>query len=232
MRYKVQIPKPCNQNWNKMTPTERGAFCSICQKEVLDFTKKSNFYLAKILDNNQEICGKFKAEQLNTEISSIENNKYSNFKFLLGISTFLSLTNPLFSQKKIVKINKVAQFNQSQEKDIFIEKVSDSIQIKGFISDDNFGLPGVNVYLKKQFYGVQTDFDGKFSINIDSKEIEKNVILVISYLGFKSQEVKISNKTKFLNIVMEEDDVILGEVVIVKKQNIFRKIGRLFKKNN
>ncbi|EDM43528.1 hypothetical protein SCB49_00725 [unidentified eubacterium SCB49] len=37
---KISIPEPCHEDWNKMTTTERGAFCKVCTKEVIDFTKK------------------------------------------------------------------------------------------------------------------------------------------------------------------------------------------------
>lgn len=30
MKYEIKIPKPCNEKWNAMTPTEKGAFCSNC----------------------------------------------------------------------------------------------------------------------------------------------------------------------------------------------------------
>lgn len=46
------IPKPCSENWNEMTPTEQGAFCSKCTKEVLDLTAtKSSKIRAKIAAN-------------------------------------------------------------------------------------------------------------------------------------------------------------------------------------
>jgi len=233
MRYKIEIPKPCNENWNKMTPTEKGVFCSSCQKEVLDFTKKSNNELASFLDENKNICGKFKPSQLGINISSVETNKYSKFKFLLGISTLLSITTPLFSQNKSVENKEITELNQTKKRDTIIEKISDSIQIKGVISDVNYGLPGVNISLKGKYsYGTQTDFDGHFSINIDRKEISRNPTLVISYLGYKSQEIKVNQKTRFLKVIMEEDDVLLGEVIIIKKQNIFRRIGNLFRKKD
>ena len=231
MRYEIKIPKPCSEKWNEMTPTEKGAFCSNCKKEVLDFTNTSHFQLAKYLDNNKKICGKFKPEQLNKDILYSENNKYSKTGLLLGVSTLLSLSTPVFSQNKPPEILKVEQSKIGQKKHFTNEKLTDSIKFKGNISDINGGLPGANVILKKYSYGVQTDFDGNFSISINTKELKQNLTLVISYLGFETQEIQINDKTEFIKVKMKEDQVLLGEVVIIKKQNIFRRIGNLFRKN-
>jgi len=37
-RFTISIPEPCTENWNEMTPTERGKFCAHCQKDVIDFS--------------------------------------------------------------------------------------------------------------------------------------------------------------------------------------------------
>jgi len=56
------------------------------------------------------------------------------------------------------------------------------------------------------------------------------LILIVSYLGFETQEIKLNENTEFIKVKMIEDKVFLGEVVIIKKQNIFRRIGNLFRK--
>jgi hypothetical protein len=230
MRYEIKIPKPCNEKWREMTPTQKGAFCSNCKKEVFDFTTTSNYQLAKFLDNDKKLCGKFKPEQLNRDILSLENTKYSKVGILFGISTLLSLSTPLFSQNKTSEILKVEQKKPKNNKVNKTKRQTDSIQFKGNVFDENGGLPGANIVLKDQFYGVQTDFDGNFSIKVDKKEMNQNLILTISYLGFETQEININEKTDFLKIKMVEDQVLMGEVVIIKKQNIFGRIGNLFRK--
>ena len=54
-----------------------------------------------------------------------------------------------------------------------------------------------------------TDFDGKFSIKANN-----NATLIISYIGYKNQEIKIKG-TKNLNIKMEPDNAMLDEVIVV-----------------
>ena len=57
--------------------------------------------------------------------------------------------------------------------------------------------------------GTITDFDGNFVLTVS-----ENAVLQISYIGYKTQEIPVANKTK-LNITMEEDTEVLDEVVVV-----------------
>jgi hypothetical protein len=232
LKYEIKIPKPCNESWSEMTPTEKGAFCSNCKREVFDFTKMSNYQLAKLLDDNQNMCGKFKREQLDIDIQSLKNKKPSNVGILLGISAFLSVSYPAFSQsKKTEEIRKIEQSNKINER-TNNKKINDSILIRGHIFDKIGSLPGTNVVLKGHSNVTQTDFDGNFSINIKKEELEKNPILVFSFIGYKTQEKRITKDTEFLKVKMLEENVIMGEVIIIKKQNIFRRIGNLFRKKD
>ena len=73
--------------------------------------------------------------------------------------------------------------------------------VTGTITDNNNNpLPGVNVVVDAETYsGAVTDFDGNFVVKADAE-----ATLIISYVGFITQEVKV-NGNKNLNIKMEED---------------------------
>jgi len=83
--------------------------------------------------------------------------------------------------------------------------------IKGFVKDGNDEpLPGVSVAVKGATnVGTITNVDGKYSINA-----HKNDVLVFSYIGMVSQEVKVGNKTN-INITLKEDVSSLDEIVVV-----------------
>ena len=76
---------------------------------------------------------------------------------------------------------------------------------------DNAGMPipGANILVKGSTKGVQTDFDGKFSIDAPSKSI-----LIISYVGMDNTSVEVGNK-KNLNVVLQSSSQALEEVVVV-----------------
>ena len=92
--------------------------------------------------------------------------------------------------------------------------------ITGFIADENGEpLPGVNVQISGTTFGTQTDFDGNYSIKIKTGDV-----LIINYLGFKSQEISVSKQTN-IDIKLEADESNLDEVVVVgygtqKKESI------------
>lgn len=85
------------------------------------------------------------------------------------------------------------------------------IKVSGVIIDQN-GEPliGANVQEKGTTNGTITDLDGRFSLLVPS-----GTTLEISYIGYLSQEVKISEKITDLRIVMREDSQSLDEVVVV-----------------
>ncbi len=58
------IPKPCHEDWNKMTPQDQGRHCAICDKVVVDFTTKTNHEIFLYLKENegQRVCGTVKNE--------------------------------------------------------------------------------------------------------------------------------------------------------------------------
>ena len=86
------------------------------------------------------------------------------------------------------------------------------IRVSGTVLDkEKNPLPGVNITVVGQadFAGTITDMDGHFYINVESKESE----LEISYVGFKTQRVKVGNNINF-NVILEEDVETLEEVVV------------------
>lgn len=62
----LSIPKPCNENWNEMTPEQQGAFCNVCSKVVVDFSNMSDEEVLSYFENKkgEKTCGRFRASQL------------------------------------------------------------------------------------------------------------------------------------------------------------------------
>ena len=84
-------------------------------------------------------------------------------------------------------------------------------QVTGTVSDENgMPLPGANIVEKGTINGVQTDFDGNFSINLS----DENATLIVSYIGFATKEIAVNGQTQ-LQITLLEDSAKLDEVIVV-----------------
>lgn len=68
---------------------------------------------------------------------------------------------------------------------------------------------GASIQVKGQGTGTISDFDGRFTV-----DVPQNGVLLISYIGYASQEVEIKDQTT-INVVLQEDSETLDEVVVV-----------------
>jgi TonB-linked SusC/RagA family outer membrane protein len=85
-----------------------------------------------------------------------------------------------------------------------------TFQISGTVkSSDGETLPGVSVNIKNTKKAVVTDAKGSFSIPAD-----EDGILVLSYIGFRSQEITFNRNTKSLQVTLQASDNALDEVVV------------------
>ncbi len=86
--------------------------------------------------------------------------------------------------------------------------VGQETTISGTISDSEGPLPGVNILEKGTTNGVTTDFDGNYTITVDS-----DAVLVFSYIGYQTQEMPVSGRST-INVTLQIDAQALDEVVI------------------
>jgi TonB-linked SusC/RagA family outer membrane protein len=82
-------------------------------------------------------------------------------------------------------------------------------KLSGTVTDENgTGMPGVNIAKKGTSSGANSDVNGKYSIDVNPGDV-----LVFSFVGYKSQEVKIANQS-VLNIQLTVDAKSLEEIVV------------------
>ncbi len=85
------------------------------------------------------------------------------------------------------------------------------VTVKGVVKDvKGNSLPGVTVLLKGTALGVSTDSDGKFTVSFPEM---KDAILLFSFVGMKTTEVKYTGQTD-IKVVLEEDAAEMEEVVV------------------
>ena len=117
----------------------------------------------------------------------------------LFVALFLAFGNPLWSGSESMGFSAVAQTGK----------------VSGVVKDTN-GEPliGASVLVKGTSNGVSTDIDGKFTLNC-----APDATLVISYVGYKTKEVKASNAKA---VTLESTAAALDEVVVTAEFGLKR----------
>ncbi|MEJ2112295.1 MAG: TonB-dependent receptor [Flavobacteriaceae bacterium] len=80
-------------------------------------------------------------------------------------------------------------------------------------------LPGVNIVEKGTTNGVSSDFDGKFTLTTTTSD----AVILVSYVGFLTQEISISGDTDLGEILMQPSQFGLQEVQIIASVAVDRK---------
>lgn len=85
-----------------------------------------------------------------------------------------------------------------------------NLDVNGTVLDaSGLSLPGVNVKVKGSSQSTTTDFDGTFKLS----GVPKGAVIVLSYIGFRTQEVTVSGNK--ITVKMSDDAKSLEEVVVI-----------------
>jgi hypothetical protein len=187
----LQIPTPCHENWDNMTPAQQGKFCGSCQKNVIDFTSMSDAQLANFFKRSKgEVCGRFNSEQLETDILIPKKRiPWVRYFFQIAIPAFL------FSYKANAQLGKVKACTHTVDstKEILgniVPSTHYNKTINGQVTDEKGnGLGYASIVFKDGGNGIATDSNGHFSIPADAH----HKILIVSHVGYESVEVVITN---------------------------------------
>lgn len=231
-KIEINIPKPCSENWNKMSPNEKGHFCGSCQKTVFDFTKLSDKAIVDKIRFENSLCGRFSIEQLNRELVVPKKKSAIWTASIAGILSFLSAANDKIQAQTNTEITQTIKDENFLVGDLAVA-VNSKFIISGLVSNMRDGSPvfGVNVRNLSNSgieTSVQTNFDGKYKIIAAEDDI-----LVFSCVGYRETKRIVQNSARIdVAINIDPDMILAGEVVVRKRTmlgRIFHSIGKTFK---
>lgn len=125
---KPYIPQPCHEDWNVMTPKEKGRFCDACAKVVVDFTTMTDDEVVDYLQQHakQKTCGHFRNEQLHQpekleiNLATIPTNlsfkKYFAIALLIAFTSFGLVSCKSNAGKTVGKIEVTDSIQTIQQK--------------------------------------------------------------------------------------------------------------------
>lgn len=187
---------------------------AVCSISASTYAQSLKFSIHK---QNSSISEVFKEIEKKSDFTFFFNDNQINVKQKVSVSA-----NNASIEDVLAQVLQNTGYNyQIIDKQILI-KVSDKEvmavpavaqsgkKITGTVLDAT-GMPviGANVMVKGTTNGTITDMDGKFSL-----EVDKGATLVVSYIGFANQEIKVGNQTN-LSIALKEDSKALDELVVV-----------------
>ncbi len=213
----IQIPEPCHEDWNKMTPVDQGKYCQSCCKEVVDFSVMTDQEIISFISKPRgKTCGNFAGDQLNRIIT--EPAVPAKKKFWVVMLSFLL---PLaisfkgkaqFRKKKSVDTTqtstvhepdkptrgkvavtkcKVESMTQLRGDTIVVDEAQKSYEIVGTVTDEKGNrLEGATVSILNTKARTATNSVGTFRISARA-----NVSLSISYVGFETSNLQITSSS-------------------------------------
>jgi len=159
-------------------------------KEVLqkleNETEFSFIYKDELVNSAGNVTENFKDEMVTEVLSKVLKNEKMSY---------------MINGRVIVILPDNSEFLTGQQQKTISGKVTDNT---------GAGLPGASVVIKGTATGVITDNNGSYSFS----NVPENAILLFSFVGMRSQEVKIGNQTS-VNIALAEETIGVDEVVVV-----------------
>lgn len=163
---------------------------NVTLKEVISYVEKNSQYVFF-----------FKPEVINQSTQISVSLKNATVKQLLDkVSEQANIVYEMKERQIVLKEKKVSEQSVSQKKRL----------LQGLVKDEQ-GNPiiGASIQLKNTGTGVITDLDGLFQIQVT----DKNSVIVISYIGYVTQEISVGDRSK-ITVQLKEDTKSLEEVVV------------------
>lgn len=115
----LTIPKPCHENWDKMTIEEKGRHCAVCDKVVKDFTNSSKeAILSEVKSSSEEVCGRISI----TDLTPINRRQ--------GVYFWMRRTIPRISYAALAFLGFASVF----KKNAYSQSVPGGIAVRGNVS--------------------------------------------------------------------------------------------------
>ncbi len=173
-------PKHCEQNWLDMKPTTNGRLCGECQKNIVDFSKKSWKEIEAIQRaNDYSVCGMYSNQQL--KHWGQEPPEISLKKTAAAAALVAGLSVGNISAQEVVSPDSVT----------LTTSIKGQISCRG-VNGDIDTLSFASVFLKKSKVGVVADENGFFELDLTAHlDSTDSATVVFSYLGYGSLEYTI-----------------------------------------
>ena len=218
----LNIPEPCQENWQNMTPQEQGRFCGSCQKIVVDFSVMTDKeVLAYFSKASQHVCGRFSNDQLNKELIPTPAKKRITWAYVWNVLLASVLVTKTYAQgKPQLKTLHRTITNEERMLSGFVRvdpvEAVIPVKLKGVVLDAQTNQPviGASIKIKGTQNGTSADASGNFQLPFEKKNALK---LEFSAIGYEPQTMLLDKIANWENvqILLKPAAAALQEVTVV-----------------
>ncbi|PCJ67689.1 MAG: hypothetical protein COA58_00715 [Bacteroidetes bacterium] len=214
---KLKINKPCNEDWDKMTPDAQGRFCNQCSKSVIDFTVLPTTEIIQLLESSHgNVCGRLTSSQLKHPYLSFKPVKQSSIPYsriaanvMLVASAFGAqscntttgdVTTEIHStlEGEGIKIGEVAISSNDNSTSNHQKSMLFSGTVTSLMDNNPIHNATIEFITLTHVYSVLSDSLGNFSFEIPQEAINKKNIVRTTF-GKVTQKSTKTNGEVILN---------------------------------
>lgn len=221
----IRIGTPCHEDWDQMTPTDRGKFCGACQKNVTDFTSMTDNEILQFLNEHAgaSLCGQLRGSQLNRAIVNTRlSGKNYRLNTMLAALMIAGTAGSAYAQSAPPPYHPTVVIDQknptgpvcirttpSAEKHVFTAVVIDTISGQP--------QPFATVSIAGTTCTAQADKHGMFILEIPDSLFTENITFQVQVAGYFRETATLSSaaiaSTKKLEIALDEI-IMKGDMMI------------------
>jgi hypothetical protein len=239
----LSIPEPCPENWENMRQTQKGKFCDLCSKEVIDFTKWTDAEIIQYFENMQasatnksgKTCGRLSTQQVERINQILQNhtsqqaNLWRIFAWAFSasaLSSIVALQNVNAAEKPVNQELIRAISNEIENKNINLESLEDTLRqpwvISGTVKNISNSIPFIStvISVKGTNLATVTDFNGNYELDLSKLSSQETITLQASASGFELYEQEITRTDTICNVNLIVAANPLKEVLVVGYQFI------------
>lgn len=171
----ISIPDPCNENWDEMTPVEKGRYCDSCEKVVHDVTNFSDDRLSNLLTTKPNVCVQVSSSQVGRElvVQKEGSGLLSRAAVVLGLISLTIAGNttaqrklmgaPVYHQTESETVKNQDSSDVVLQGDVRVDKIE--VELKGVVKDpDGNTINEASVFFNDK--EINTDKLGRFKIKL------------------------------------------------------------------
>lgn len=230
-KFSLSIPDPCQENWDQMTNIKGGKFCQSCQKNVIDFSNKTEKEIYQTLKNAKgRVCGKFRVSQVNMSLTADTKPQWLHYLLKLKVYFVTLFTLLTSSPSKILYAKQKSTITTDRKKMLTQAELTFTSGGENLTDESKKILSGqvvdekkqpiknatiyINIYYsilnKSEFYYILADGEGKFSTIVQL--IDKDYTISLEFFkdekdtrnyDYSWKKLAINPKTSSENLFIE-----------------------------